>query len=295
MKILPRLPGPPLGERLVDLVDEGRLADPGVTGHQQQFRAPARRALERRQERRNLPVPPVQALRDEEPVREVRASGDNALDPARCLPLRETPGEVLPEPEPALVAVFGRFGEQLHHNVRQGSGDGAVERARRQRHPRDVTMHDLQRVRRLERQLAGQHLVERDPERVEVGPIIHVAVHPARLLGRHVRDGALQHAGLSRLPLLEGQPRSDAEIDERGASGRPVDEDIVGVGVVVNDAALVQRGDGIGELHGQPERRAQIEPPRGEQRLQALTAAVLENEHHPVPRRRQAVGPGHAG
>src|SRR5207244_6726528 len=88
------LPGdeapPPLGERLVDLVDEGRLADPGVTGYQQQFRAPARRALERRQERRNLPVPPVQALRDEEPVREVRASGDNALDPARCLPLRET-------------------------------------------------------------------------------------------------------------------------------------------------------------------------------------------------------------
>ena len=74
---------------------------------------------------------------------------------------------------------------------------------------------------RLERQAAGQQLVERHAQRVEVGAIVDVAVHPAGLLGRQVRERALEHAGVPELLMLGRQPRGDAEVDERDRSRAP--------------------------------------------------------------------------
>ena len=156
-------------------------------------------------------------------------------------------------------------------------------------------MHDFQRIRGLERQPPGEHLVQRHAEGVEIGPIVHVAVHPARLLGRHVRDRALQHIRMARRTVLEGQPRRDAEVDERRASHGPVDQDVVGIDVLVNDAAPVQGGDSVGELDAQPKRSAEVEPPRGKQGLEPLAADVLEDERGPIPSRHEAVRPRHTG
>ncbi len=102
------------------------------------------------------------------------AGGEHAL---------EAELEVGLEPFGLLVAVLGGFGQQLHDNVGYHLGDCRVKLARRQRAPRDMAMHQLQRLARLEWQQAGDHLVERDTERIEVAAMVDRSVHTPGLLG----------------------------------------------------------------------------------------------------------------
>ena len=83
--------------------------------------------------------------------------------------------------------------------------------AGRHRLPRDVAMHPFHRIGRGERQDAGQHLVERDAERVEVAAGIDRAVHASGLFGRHVGERPRNRLGrIGRLALAR-KPRSDAK------------------------------------------------------------------------------------
>ena len=96
----------------------------------------------------------------------------------------------------------------------------AGDRSRgRRRLPGDVAVHPLHRIRGGERQRAGEHLVERDAERVEIAARVDRAIHPAGLLGRHVGQRAGDRLWrLGRLPLAR-QARSDPEPQEPGLTG----------------------------------------------------------------------------
>ena len=76
---------------------------------------------------------------------------------------------------------------------------------------RDMAMDPFHRIGRAERQCAGEHLIERDAERIEVAAGIDRAVHPSGLFGGHVGERAGDGLGrLGRLALAR-QTRGDAE------------------------------------------------------------------------------------
>src|SRR5688572_12845823 len=98
-------------------------------------------------------------------------------------------GELLAGLEALLVVLLERLVDERHEHARQrrvvfqdrgvrGVGDGE---------------HELRHRLALERELAAQHLVERDPEREEVAPAVDLLAR--ELLGRHVRRRAQHHAG----------------------------------------------------------------------------------------------------
>ena len=141
-----------------------------------------------------------------------------------------------------------------------GGRDSLDPLAWRRRLPRDMAVHPFHRVGRGERQRAREHLIERDAERIEVAARIDRAIHPPGLFGRHIGERAGDGLGrLGRLSLAR-QPRGDAEPGEPHRSVGAVHQDIGGLDVLVDEAALVglaqRRGDADGEaqevadLHG---------------------------------------------
>ncbi len=95
-----------------------------------------------------------------------------------------------------------------------------------------MTAQDRERRRAIERHLAGEHLVDHHPERVDVGP--NVAV-PFRALRGEVFGTADECAGGGQA-LLSLEP-GDTEIQD--ADVAVVDADIVRLQVAVGDAALM--------------------------------------------------------
>src|SRR5206468_6362073 len=85
-------------QRPVDLVNQGCFSDTGVPGHEQQLSGPLGRPFERRLERRDLAISPIQALRDRERVRHVLPPWYHMRDLPALLPLLETGGQVRLEP-----------------------------------------------------------------------------------------------------------------------------------------------------------------------------------------------------
>ena len=103
----------------------------------------------------------------------------------------------------------------------------------------------------LERDLAGEHLVEDDPERVDVG--LRGDLVAERLLGRDVVGRAEHAAGGGQALRLERA--GDAEVGDLGAA-LVVDQDVLRLDVAVDEAVLVRAlerpadldrvGDGLG-------------------------------------------------
>ncbi len=183
-------------DRLLQLMDERRLADPRVPRHQHELGRPGLGdALEGAQQRRELRVAAVQLLRDLQPIRRVALPQRERLDPPTGSPLREAALEVMSQAARGLVAIFGHLGEELHDDARDGLGDAGDDVRGRGGRARDMAVDPLEGIARLEREPAGQQLVERDAERIQVGPAVDGTVHPARLLRRHVRQRALDRLG----------------------------------------------------------------------------------------------------
>ena len=88
----------------------------------------------------------------------------------------------------ALIAVVGVLGERPHHDHVELGRDVRPQGGRRLRSCREVLHRDLDRRLAVERRLAGQQLVEDDPERVEIRARVDLAA--ARLLGREVLGGS---------------------------------------------------------------------------------------------------------
>ncbi len=153
-------------EHLVQLVHHGGLADPGIAGHEHELRrAMGHDPVEGREQRADLALPPVQPLRDHEPVRYVVRAHRERVDAAMRRPFRQAPAEIGFDARGGLVSVLGGLGQQLHHDRRYRSGNrGAL--ARRRRLPGNVAMDPPHRIGGGEGQRPREHLVESDAERI---------------------------------------------------------------------------------------------------------------------------------
>ena len=104
---------------------------------------------------------------------------------------------------------------------------------------------------------AGEHLVERDAQRIEVAAGIDRAVHPPGLFGGHVGERAGDDLGrLGRLALAR-QARGDAEPGQPDRAARPIHQDMGRLDVLVDEPPLMQPGD----RRDQTEREAQEAAP----------------------------------
>jgi hypothetical protein len=123
-----------------------------------------------------------------------------------------------------------------------------------------VLHRDLDRRVARERHVAGEHLVEDDADRVEIGGSGHLRA--ASLLRREVVGGAHDRAGLGHLRRAGAR---DAEVgDLQPLFG--ADQDVVRLDVAVDDPVLVREA----------ERRQDL--PRVRDRLCGTQAAVLSDQ-----------------
>ena len=113
-----------------------------------------------------------------------------------------------------------------------------------------MEIFDLGRRRRIERQAAGQELVEQHAERVDVGA--RVDLFGADLLGRHVRGRAHAQAGRRQIGAAEGvvDQLGDAEVEQleaEPASARHAHH-VRRLEISVHDADAVRGGERRSEV-----------------------------------------------
>ncbi len=153
----------------MQFIDHRRFADTRVAGDQHQFRhATADNAIESADQRVDLTLPPVELFGNQQPVGRVVFAQRENIDAALALPVCEAVLQIMLDASSRLVSLLGRLGKQLHDDVGERGRHGVHACARRHRLSGDVTVHPLHWVGGLERQRAGQHLVERDAESIEV-------------------------------------------------------------------------------------------------------------------------------
>ena len=154
-----------------------------------------------------------------------------------------------------LEALLRPLLEAVTHDPLEGRRDPRV----RSREPARLLLED--RVHRFDRGVAAkgplprQHLVENRSEGKDVREVIRG--QSAHLLGRHVANRSHDHAGL-RLPrdcrgarlLLRGNgvnPLREAEVENLEVAV-PIDEEVLGLQVAVDDPLLVSRGEPSSDL-----------------------------------------------
>ncbi len=126
----------------------------------------------------------------------------------------------------------------------------------------------------LERDVAHEHLVEHDPERVEIAGRADALAE--RLLGADVVGGA-EHAPVGgEAVLLEGA--RDAEVGHLRAAVL-VDQHVLRLDVAVHDALVVGGLQRAGDLDRVGERLGHVEPAQAaDARLERLAGDVLEHD-----------------
>ena len=189
--------------------------------------------------------------------------------------------EVALEARRGLVAVLGRLGEQLHDDPRDRGRDGLDPLVRRRWPPRDMAVDPLHRIGRGERQRAGQHLIERDAERIEIAARIDRAVHPSGLLGRHIGEGAGDGFGRLERLTFPRQPRGDAEAGEPHLAVGAVHQDMRRFDILVDEAAPVGLAQGAGDADREPQKAARLHR-RADERRERFAARILEHQHGPA-------------
>ena len=123
----PAANAPPADDLLLDLVDQCALADTGGAGNEQQPGTAATRALERRQQRPDLRLAPVQLLGNRQLAGGIAATEREGTEVAAAAQSASALLEVRLQPARALVAILRRLrhqleddgGHQLRHRRRQ--------------------------------------------------------------------------------------------------------------------------------------------------------------------------------
>jgi hypothetical protein len=151
---------PRLRDRLVDLVDQCRLADAGVASDQEHLRRASARALEGLEQPLDFVVAPIEPFRDLEPFAVIVPARLEPLEPggaAHCF-------EIGHQACRALVAALGLLGHQLGDDLGEGQRDVRITPMRRDRFARDLGVNQLDLVVCVERTAPRDHLVERRAE-----------------------------------------------------------------------------------------------------------------------------------
>ena len=241
----------PCDDRLLQFTDQRGLADPRVARDGDQRRlAGCRHALEGRQQRRPFLRRAHRAcagsgsgLRSRPPPAETARCARMACHCARHRV------EIGVQPAHALIAVLRQLGQQLHHDVRDRLRHVGRDVARRRRDAGDMAMRPFQRIVRGKRQLAGQHAVQRDAERIEIGAVIDRAMHAPGLFGRQI--GPVGRAcgvsiGRKSLVLASGE----ADIGQQDAMALARHQQVGGADIPMDDPGRMHAGQGLRELAG---------------------------------------------
>ena len=154
-------------------------------------------------------------------------------------------------------------------------------------------MHQLEGIVRAEREHAGDQLVERDSERVEICPPIERTIHASRLLGRHVGQGSFQALAPPGPPILQRQVGGRGELDQPNRARAGVTKEVVRSDVLVDDVMSVHGLDRLGHGDGHVEEARQGEGYRADQVVERLLAHVLQNQGDPLVEALHAECPHH--
>jgi len=146
-----------------------------------------------------------------------------------------------------------------------------------------MAVHPFHWVAGGERKLAGEQLVQRDPERIQIRPRVYRAIGTARLLGRHVSKGAGDElSGLDGWPL-RNHARGDTEAGQPNPIRLRVDEDVGRLDVLVDELAPVHPGDRRRDPDRKPkeppERYVVGHEPVERHRAERLAFWQLEQQH----------------
>ena len=110
-------------QHLVQFIDDRGFADAGIARDQHQFRRAAPDdAIEGGEQDRDLALPPIKLLGDQQPVRRVVLAQREIVDAALALPVGQATSQVTLETGGALVALVGALGEQLHDDCEISAG-----------------------------------------------------------------------------------------------------------------------------------------------------------------------------
>ena len=225
----------------MQLVDNRGFPDARVPGDEHQFGpAAGDGAIESREQRCDLRFAPVQFLRDHEAVWSVTLTRRECMHAAVRVPFRQAAPEVAFEGRRGLIAFLCALCEQLHGDGGHRHRNAGRSLAGVGRLTRDVGMHPLHRIGGCERKMAGQHLVEGDAERIQIASGIDGAVHPARLLGRHVGERSCDELRrFRRLPFAR-EARCNAEAGEPYALSGRIHDHVGRLEVLVNEPTSVK-------------------------------------------------------
>src|SRR5262249_36629358 len=159
-------------------LDQRGLARARRAADQEQARAAARGLLEGALQRRDLGVTAVQLLLEDRAQRRVGDAEVPAVrDAAGALELIEAGGQGGLERARRLVAQLRILLEKLQHDALERARHVGADRAQRPRPLRDVRVHQLERILRIERRAAREQVVERGAESVQIAAEIHAAIH----------------------------------------------------------------------------------------------------------------------
>src|SRR5882672_7010189 len=103
----------------MQLMDDGGLADPGVSANEHQLRlAPGYDAVKSREQRVDFRFSPVQFLWNQQPIRRVMFAKREFVDAMLRFPFSKTAPKITLEASRCLIALLSRLGEQLHDDCR---------------------------------------------------------------------------------------------------------------------------------------------------------------------------------
>ena len=165
----------------------------------------------------------------------------------------------------ARVAVGPILGEAACDDVPHLGRDGLRQRRVRQL---DDPGQEGRVALGLEGEAAGQHLVEDDAQRPDVGPRIDAALAALAalaqsLLGAHVGGRAEQLLAAERGRARGGADPEVEELGHHAARGAARQEHVLGLEIAVDDAGRVRRGEAPADLGGDGERVSGCGVPRG--------------------------------
>ena len=193
---------------------------------------------------------------------------------------RQAASQVVVHTGGGLISVLRCLGEQLHDDSRDCRRHARSPFGGWHGPARDMAMHQFHGIRGRKRQYACDHLVQGHAQRVKIAARIYGAVHPARLLGRHVRKRARNDLRRCwRLALARALGR-DAKPGKPDPPGRGVYEHVGRLDVFVNESSSMESAKCGSQRNGQPQKASDLHW-TADEAIEGLASGVLDYQHRP--------------